>query len=463
MTSSLPFSRDAYDLMHEGAIALAEVESNGIRIDMEYLDSTISKLRRRIARKEKALGTSEVMTVWKKTYGTKTNINSGEQLGEVLFEKMGFPAPERTEAGRHKTDISALSAVDHPFVQDYLKVRKLQKALSTNLVGLKREVCDGFLHPFFNLHTTQTFRSSSESPNFQNIPVRDPVIGSLVRKAFIAREGRQLVEIDYSGIEVRIAACYHKDPKMLTYIHDPTTDMHRDMAMELFLLSQEEVTKKSRYHAKNGFVFAEFYGDWYLDCARSLWAAVEGLTTASGKPMAEHLAEHGITELGDLDPSGTRPGTYEDHVKKVEERFWKERFPVYARWKRSWFDSYAQKGWMKTLTGFVCQGFMKRNEAINYPVQGSAFHCLLKSLILLVRRYLKKKGMKSLIVGQIHDSIVADVPPDELEEFLALAKRVMTVIVPRDWPWINVPLDVEADVAPVGGSWADKQPHKIGG
>jgi DNA polymerase I-like protein with 3'-5' exonuclease and polymerase domains len=137
------------------------------------------------------------------------------------------------------------------------------------------------------------------------------------------------------------------------------------------------------------------------------------------------------------------------------------RFPVYTQWKKDWHSAYTKKGWFKTKTGFICSGIMSRNDAINYPVQGSAFHCLLWSLTDLVLHGIKRAGMKALIVGQIHDSIVADVPDSEVDDFLRLVHHTTTTKLREAFRWINVPLDVEADVCPLGGSWADKESYKI--
>ncbi len=454
-----PNTQEAYDLFHRGVQALARVEANGMRVDTDYLQQAIVKTERRAAHMERGLATSEVMKAWRKRFGAKTNLQSTVQLGTVLFEVMGFESTAQTATGRAKTDDEALETVDDPFVQTYLHIKRLRKAVATNLKGLLRETVDGYVHPFFNLHTVTTYRSSSDSPNFQNVPKHDPEIKQLVRRAFVARPGRQIVEEDFKGIEVGVATCYHHDPKMLDYLNDKTKDMHRDMAMECFLLPREEVTEQIRFQGKGGFVFPQFYGDWYIDCARSLWGAIRkmNLVTTSGVPLAKHLRAQGIRELGALNPKQEpREGTFEAHIKKVERRFWEKRFPVYAQWKRDWYDDYKKKGWFGTLTGFVCKGYMKKNEVINYPVQGSAFHCLLWALSRIVLEELDRRKMKTLIVGQIHDSIVADVPEAEVEDYIHLCRRVMLKLLRRAWPWIIVPLDIEAEVAPVDGSWVDK-------
>lgn len=456
---------EAYSLLHEGSIALAEVESNGMRVDVGYIDRMMKKTRKRIDRiVNEELEPSEVVKLWRKTYGRATTLGSDTQLAHVLFDLMQFPVPRQTDSGRSSTDEEALEAIDHPFIPPFLKFKKLSKASNTFLKSIRREVTDGFIHCFFNLHKVLTYRSSSEAFNFQNLPVRDQEIADLIRQCFIPRDGRQIAEIDYSGAEVRVGACYHKDPVMIEYILDPTKDMHRDLAMECYLLAREEITKPIRHCGKNMFVFPQFYGDWYKDCAPALWAAMRKvpLITTSGELVWKHLASRGITDLGPCD-FNQRPirGTFEDHIRKVEENFWGKRFAVYAQWKKSWFSDYQETGAFQTLTGFVCQGLMKKNKVINYPVQGSAFHLLLWSLIRLVRKELPKHNMKTLIVGQIHDSMVADVVPEERDDFIALCDKVMTKSITRYAPWLVVPMEVEAEVSPVGASWAAKKPYKV--
>lgn len=451
---------EANQLMLDGAITLAQIEANGMKIDVPYLDKTIKEVTASIKLLEQEIRADKVFTTWRKVFGERTKLGSREQLAHILFEKMEYEAPEKTETGKHKADKDSLNGVDLPFVKKYLKIEKLKKIKSTYLGGIRSEVdSEGFLRPFFNLHTTVTFRGSGDSPNFQNIPIRDPEMGEIVRRCFIPRNpNRHIVEIDYSGIEVRIAACYHKDPVMMEYINDPTKDMHRDMAAQLYCCSPDQVSKEMRFAAKNGFVFAEFYGDYYIHCAKNLWNFISDmdLKLVDGTPVKEHLKSKGITRLGICDPK-QKPdsGTFERHIKAVEDDFWNKRFGVYGNWKKRWSAEYKRTGGFDTLTGFRIDGIMGKNDIINYPVQGSAFHCLLWSLIR-IHRFIKKNKMKSRIIGQIHDSIIADIPENELQLYLTMAKRIMTQELLKAWKWIIVPLDVEAEVSPLGESWFSK-------
>lgn len=456
----LPYSTEAYHLLQDGAIALAKVEHVGMRVDEKYLDWALEDTLRETKEAEEAIRESRVTRKWRERFRGRTNYNSNEQLGKVLFEDMDFECPERTDTGRYRTDEETLSKIDHPFIKKYLRIKKIQKGRQF-LKGIKEETCEGLLHPSFNLHIPRTYRSSSDSPNFQNIPVRDDWMRNLVRKCIRARKGRRLVEVDYGQIEVRGAYCYHRDPTMKKYLLDKKNDMHIDAAKEVFKLRSREVSKKIRYTGKNGFVFPEFYGSWWREVSSNLWSMVDTLKleTVSGQLLREHLREVGLVELGV--PENRRddpePGSFAEHVKKVERFFWDERFPVYNQWRKDWYSEYLEKGFFKTLTGFICQGQMARNDVINYPVQGVSFHCLLRAFIWLVNEELDKAGMESQVIGQIHDSIVADVVEEEVQDFIELCRYLMTEKLLEFWKWIIIPLEIEVEVTPVGGSWVEKE------
>jgi DNA polymerase-1 len=364
-------------------------------------------------------------------------------------------------------DEDVLEQIDHPFVKQFLKLEGLKKLRSTYLMGVRREVVDGLLHPSFNLHLVRTYRSSSDHPNFQNIPIRDKEIGKLIRSCFVPRPGHVLVESDYGSLEVRVSACYNHDPMLIEYINDPTKDMHRDMAAECYMIEPHEVSKEARFYAKNQFVFPEFYGSYFAQCAPNLWNAIGryNLKTTDGQSLEDVLLAQGITSLGETFShySGrieTKPGTFMEHIRQVEEDFWGRRFKVYAQWKLDWWGAYLERGYFDLLTGFRCQGPMSKNETTNYPGQGTGFHFLLWELVQL-QRWVRAEQLRSRIIGQIHDSLVWSFHKDEVSRVLAKCQQVMTRDVLRHWPWINVPFGIEAEVAPVGGTWNDKQKQEI--
>lgn len=462
-----PFDPTAYKLLHDGTLTLAEVEANGIRIDVPYLDRAIAKTERKYKSLRERMKTSKIMKTWQNRFRSKTNPNSREQLGKILFEDLGFKKPELTEGKRYKTNKETLNKIKHPFVRLFLRAEKTKKGLDF-IRNIRRQTINGYLHPTFSLNIARTYRSSSQDPNFQNMPVRDKWMKKLVRRCIVARKRHRIVELDYKQVEVFNACYYHQDRNMIKFLTDKTKDMHRESAMECYMLTEKEMgdkhgemTKKLRYNAKNKFVFPQFYGSWWMDCAKALWDASKDCTTADGTPLRDHLRKRGIKRLGDQDRENPdpQPGTFEHHIQKVEINFWRKKFPTYAKWKKKFYSAYLKKAWVKSKNGFFFQGYMKRNDVINYPVQGPAFHCLLWSLIQL-QRELRKRGMKALVIGQVHDSIIADVPKREVREFIRLATEIMTVRIQKHWKWITLPLEVEIEVSPVGGSWVDKTEWK---
>lgn len=254
------------------------------------------------------------------------------------------------------------------------------------------------------------------------------------------------MEVDYSGVEVRIAACYHKDPTMLKYLHDPESDMHRDVAADLFILPHDQVTKALRQGGKNGFVFPQFYGDYYGNNAPHIWQewVVHPYNgrLLDGKSVRAHLARYGIRTLEQ----------YTEHVKKVENNFWNKRFRVYGKWRRQHVAAYNQRGFFRSLTGFIYKAPMGKNDATNYGIQGSAFHCLLDSLVRLDKE-LCDGNWKSFIIGQIHDAINLCVWPPELPKLIPLVRKIMVDDLMQKWKWINCQLDVEFDLGRVDASW----------
>ncbi len=451
--------KKAYKLMHEGTLALSLAEQQGIRVNMEYCKKAKEEITKKIEKLENDFFQTKLYKHWLHSSNGKVNIYSNAQLSWFLYKKKNIKPAYTTANGQGATDEDSLKQLNIPEIEDLIRIRKLKKIRDTYLDAFIREQVNGYIHPSFNLHLVQTFRSSSDRPNFQNIPKRDKEAMEICRKALYARPGNILLEVDYGALEVKIAACYHQDPTMLKYITDPKSDMHRDMAQQIFFI--ESFNKKNPIHktlrsaAKGGFVFPQFYGDYYKNCATNIshnwcglskhkWTDNMGISFNENISISKHFKNHGINSISQ----------FTEHIRVIENDFWNNRFPVYKQWKEDWYDMYRKNGYIDMLTGFRCTGFMRKNEAINYPVQGSAFHCLLWSFIHL-DKILKQKRYKSRLIGQIHDAIVIDVDPSELNDVCFLLKKTMTIDLPKAWEWIIVPLDIEIDISEVGGSWAD--------
>jgi DNA polymerase I len=457
-------TKEAYDLLQQGSIAFAAMERAGVRIDVQLLDKTIGRIRKRIAGEQDRLRADPVYDHWRKQYGQAINLGSRLQLGEVLFNTMGVPYPGeevRGKSGRLKVDKTALEKLDMPFAKRFIKVEELKKLLSTHLMGIKRELQGDRLRAFFNLNTTVTYRPSGDQPNLLNVPIREPRLAKLIRPLFIARDGHQLLELDLWSAEVCVAACYHRDPRMLQYLWDGF-DFHKQLASRCYKTPVEEVSKPMRQTAKSYFVFAEFYGDYYVKCAKSLWEQIahQGLATAPGVPLYDHLRAAGIRGLGAVTGRDRPPAhSFTRHIMEVEEYLWNQEFPVYRDWRVAWYKQYLKRGWFPTHTGFVCRGLYSRNEVINYPVQGSAFHCLLWVLIQL-QRWMRRERMRSQILLQVYDSMLIDAHPSEVDAIIIKATELYATLHER-WPWIVAPLRTEAELCPVGGNWYDKKAYAV--
>ncbi len=457
----VPYNTQAYDLLHNGAICFSEIHQNGIRVDSKHLKSEYKRLKKEVKKLSGKIETFAEAKLWKGKYKDNFSLNSDDQLSDILFNELQYESKKFTDSGNPSVDKEALKALKSSFTDYLLRYRFYFKLQNTYIKGLIEETCNGFIHPFINLHTARTFRSSANSPNVQNMPIRDPEAGEIIRKAFIPREGMMLMGADYGGVEVKAAALYHRDPTMLHYLRNlESSDMHSDFACLLFMLSDLDTNNKGenrlRKATKNSFTFPQFYGDYYKNNALGIWEwlnfsgdrikKTEGPEIRGGITIGEYLINKGIKTFDQ----------YVEHVKKIEHNMWNKRFPVYARWKEQHYKSYLKKGYVTILSGFVCQGSMKKNDVINYPIQGLAFHCLLWSCIR-IHKLLKKYKMKTKLIFQVHDELVADVHPKEEKTYSELLKQVMIEDLKRHWKFIDIPLEIEAKRSAVDGNWFEME------
>jgi uracil-DNA glycosylase family 4 len=438
-----------YSLLHEGTKALCDVEYNGMPVDSAYCQSKEIEIQQEIENLKTELSNDKNIKAWKKEKGADFKLNSSKQLQKVLYEDLKLKPKKYTNKQVPSTDKESIAAYAKQvkFLKIMQEIKKKKTAMDF-LKGWSRESVDGKLNPQFSLSVAETFRSACSHPNLQNIPVRDVDNQKLLRTAIKPSEGNQLLEVDFKGIEVCVSACYHKDPVMIAYIKDKSKDMHRDMAMQLFKLKKEEVSKPIRHLSKNGYVFPEFYGSYWKQVAPAVWDTIKEREpkTMDGIFLLDHLKQNGLGTLN----------LFTEHVKSVENDFWNRRFKVYAKWKEDRCNEYIKKGYLETLTGFRCSGPLKKNQIVNFPIQGSAFHCLLWTLIQLHKK-IKKYKFKSEICSQVHDSLIINLVPEEKEEIFSSLKNIITKKLPEHFPWIIVPMELEAEITPIDGSWYDKK------
>lgn len=445
-----------YNLIHAGVIAFARAEQQGMRVDVPYCEEVSKRLGKKVQNETKKLLESKLGRVWAKEYNYSVrNFTSNDQLKHVLYKKLGFIPVTKTNKGNDSVDEESLHAYSIEGIDNLINIRKYSKVKDTYIANFLKEQVDGVLRPFFNLHTVKTLRSSSSNPNFQNIPNRIKEIRKLTRKAIKPRKGHKIAAVDFGGIEVKIGCPYHKDPNMIKYILDDSTDMHQDTASEIFCIDKDEwnilaeqgIKKPIRQEGK-GFVFAQFYGDWYKALAPKLWNNADDIEFLNNITLKQHLINNNLSNYN----------KFESHIQDVENKMWQKRFKKYNDWRTKFWNDYCKKGYFKTLTGFICRGEMTRNEVTNSPIQGTAFHCLLLAFIILDDISIKE-NWDSKLIGQIHDEVLLDIHPAEEKHVMDTVKWVMTVAVPEIYSFINVPLEVEGDITPVDGSWFDIEPY----
>lgn len=353
----------ANDFFLDGLLSFANAQQVGICADKEYYLEQEKRLDMEIKKLEVKLISGKEARLFKKKTGRNLKIAkdlSVMDLRILLFDVLSMKVRKKTtKANLASVDHDVLSQIKIPFTKRLLQRRKLFKIRNTYLAQFTREIVGGKIHPFLDLHTVATFRSSAARPNVQNIPTRDEDAKRICRSGIFPSLGNKLVTADYSAMEVRIAACHTKDPVLIEYINDPTTDMHRDQAKELFLLNDKQVTKKIRFYAKNQFTFPEFYGSWYKACAKNLWEFCIDLETGEEVKVKQHLKNKGINDYD----------SFERHVKRVESKFWR-KFNIYVDWKTKVINEYQKKGYVEMFFGHRRGGYLTNNMVLNSSIQG---------------------------------------------------------------------------------------------
>ena len=445
-----------YRFMFDGIFALSELEIEGFPVSRDHFAESDEKVKSMIIKLDKELMGSYEVREFEKRYGRSINLESSADIRKVLFEILKLESEKKTKKGIDAVDKNTLIEIDHPWCKTLLQFRKYKKIKSTYVDQFIREINDDDkIHPFFSQTTTRSGRSSSQFPNSQNMPSRDDESKQLVKKGFIVSNDEYFVEIDYGSLEVRIAACFTKDPVLIKYINDPSTDMHRDTAMDLFKLDPvlyqkpeySGTLKKLRYHAKNGFIFPVFYGSYWRSCARNLWKDANNLKFTDDYPVIEYLKERMIGNYT----------SFEEHIKATEDKFWK-KFHVFRKWQEESKQFYIDNGYVYTMFGFRRRGLLSQNMVLNTGIQGSGFQCLLWSLIRITKNL---RSMQSKVMGQIHDSVLCRVNKNEVSHVLSNCVKIMEDDIKANCKWMVVPMIAEIESSELGGSWYDKKPIDI--
>ena len=356
---------------------LDSMEKWGISVKGEELKSYGEKLSVRIQQLEK--------TIWQEA-GEDFNINSPKQLGVILFEKMGLPGGKKTKTGYSTAaDILDKLAPDHAIVKDILEYRQLTKLKSTYADGLGNVIGkDGRIHSTFNQTITATGRISSTEPNLQNIPVRME-LGRLIRKVFVPEDGYVFLDADYSQIELRVLAHMSGDEKLIQAYRE-AEDIHRLTASQVFHVPLDEVTPLQRRNAK-AVNFGIVYG----------------------------ISSFGLSQ--DLSITRKEAAAY------IEKYF--ETYPKIKGFLDGLVKDGREHGYVTTMFGrrrpvpeLKSSNFMQRSfgerVAMNSPIQGTAAD-IIKIAMNHVYERMKREGLESRLVLQVHDELLIETRKEEIE------------------------------------------------
>jgi DNA polymerase I len=392
---------------------LAEMEMEGVLIDKEALNKHAKVLEKQIAGIE-----NEIF----KLAGTRFNIGSPKQLGEILFDRLQIISKaKKTKTKQYSTSEDVLSklADKHPIIGKILDYRSLTKLKSTYVDALPKLINEhtGRLHTSYNQAVAATGRLSSNNPNLQNIPIRTEE-GRLIRQAFVPRDkDHVLLAADYSQIELRIIAALSKDEAMIEAFRKGL-DIHTATAANIYEVPLEEVSRDMRRNAKT-VNFGIVYG-----------ISAFGLSERLNIPRQEAA----------------------DIIKQY--------FQKYPGIKKYMDDTIAfarENGYVTTILGRrryvsdinsannVVRGYAERN-AINAPVQGSAAD-MIKLAMIDIHKAMQEKNMKSKMIMQVHDELVFDTHKTEVDDLSALVAETMKTAVE-----LSVPIVVDMST---GSNWLE--------
>ena len=391
---------------------IMDMEMTGVKIDVDFFKDMSEKFAGELASIERRIFDLA---------GEEFNINSPQQLGYILFEKLNLPMRKKTKKKTgYSTDVEVLTdlASLHKIPSLLLRFRTISKLKSTYLDALVNMVNKktGRVHTSYNQTVTATGRLSSSNPNLQNIPIRTEE-GREIRKGFIADNGHLLLSADYSQIELRVFAHYSEDP-VLVRAFDRGEDIHTRTAAEVFDLDPRMVTPEMRRMAKT-INFGIIYGMGPIKLAKEL-----GISKKVAQVYLENYYERykGVKEFKEKTLSQTRQNGY------VSTLFKRRRYLPHIHSDNGHLRSEAERA------------------AINTPIQGTAADLIKMAMITIAER-LKKEDLRTKMLLQVHDELVFEVPQGELDSATKLVKDEMEGVYS-----LNIPLKVDINW---GKNWGE--------
>jgi len=390
---------------------LAEMEFNGIKINLKFLQNLSQNYSEELKSIEKNIFNHSE---------EEFNLASPKQLGDILFEKLKIiDKPKKTKTGQYSTSEEVLSGLskNHEIINEVLKWRSLQKLINTYVDALPKQINEDSrrIHTVFNQAVASTGRLSSQNPNLQNIPIKSEK-GREIRKAFICENNDfVMLAADYSQIELRVIASLSKDPNMISAFND-NLDIHSSTASKVFNVEIKNVSKEQRSNAKT-VNFGIIYG----------------------------VSAFGLSNQTDLSRSES---------KDLIESYFKA-YPELKNYISNQINFARENGYVETILGRrrylkdinsrnpIVRGGAERN-AVNAPVQGSAAD-IIKIAMIRISDKIKLNNFKSKMLVQVHDELIFEIYKPELQKMKELIKKEMESVFT-----LNVPLTVDIGI---GENW----------
>lgn len=404
-------SKLIYEIEMPLVMVLDRMERRGVLVDVSKIDELHKEFDGKVRELEKEIH---------ELAGEEFTILSPKQLGKVLFDKLGLPSGKKLASGGYSTNSEELEKIrdKHPIVNKILEYRQIQKLDSTFVMGLKKSISekDGRVHTTFSQAMTNTGRLSSSDPNLQNIPIRTD-LGSLIRQAFIAKDGYVLIDADYSQIELRLLAAISHDEEMIAAFKEGR-DIHTKTACGIFGVPPEMIDAGMRSAAKR-VNFSIVYG----------------------------VSDYGLSQ--DLGIS-----VYE--AKRYIEEYYRQ-FPTIKPCLDGFKQEGKEKGYVSTLFGrrrilkeltsanYNIRSFGER-AAMNTPIQGTAAD-IIKLAMNRAEQALREKGFDANLILQVHDELIVEAREDIAEEAAKVLSEAMEKVIELD-----VQLIAEARI---GKTWAE--------
>ena len=402
----------AVDLFLAGIKRFADTEDLGIQVDDVYYLEKDRELGKTIKDLEEKLEISKEAKQFQEKTGKVLKWSSNSKDIPVLLYNILEKEPTVfTPKGKPSANREVIQGIEGEFFENLRELRKLTKLKNTHLKAFLKSF-DGRLHPSLTLHVARSLRSSGNSPNFQNLDKHDENSMRLIRGGIKSSPGRMLGAVDYGSHEVRIITCLSQDKKLEKDLLEGI-DFHSYFGNKLGV---------SRYDGKNSFVFAEFYGSYY----KSIWKDL-------------HVKGYKNLEI--------------ELVREVEKEFW-ERYHGVREWQNKTVADYTKTGYIEFPWGFKNRGLLTRNMLFNRTVQGSAFHCLLWSMIKTFERK-EELNWESNIIFEVHDELLFDIEPDEKEEIKREVTKIMTKEIREENKWISIPLINEWSFTRINSTWSE--------